>query len=340
MAPARSGGESDGGPGDRVPAVGAATLPDLPADDRRIHPGEPLGVAMVRITVGQFDRILAGLTDPTADRDEAVHTARKAMKRLRALLRLVRNEIGYPAYRAQNVVLRDTARLLAPARDAVILVEVLDEVTENYAPYLRKRTFAATSDWLQRRRDAAAQRVRGDRQLLVDVVCNLRTARARFASWPLEGPGDGRRTPLRDDYQAIAPGLHRVYRRGRRAMDAAYDSRREADFHDWRKRVKYLRYQLESLELLWPEMITAQEGRLDELGEMLGKEHDLAVLSEVVLASPDACPDARERTLLLAVAYQWRHDLRTAARPLGDTLYGETPDAFVARLGAYWRASR
>ena len=123
-------------------------------------------------------------------------------------------------------------------------------------------------------------------------------------------------------------------------MQDALETRHEEAFHNWRKRVKYLRYQLESIEMIWPEAIQAHAHRLDELGEVLGAEHDLSVLADVVLADPAACPDPQERTLLLAVIYQSRFELQTAVAPLGESLYAEEPEAFTDRIGAYWRASR
>ncbi|NIS31707.1 MAG: CHAD domain-containing protein, partial [Actinobacteria bacterium] len=53
--------------------------------------------------------------------DGGIHDARKKLKRLRALLRLVRDDIGDSAYHNENVVLRDTARTLAGMRDAGVL---------------------------------------------------------------------------------------------------------------------------------------------------------------------------------------------------------------------------
>lgn len=47
-----------------------------------------------------------------------IHGARKALKRARANLRLLRDAVGKTAYICENVVLRDAARPLSGVRDA------------------------------------------------------------------------------------------------------------------------------------------------------------------------------------------------------------------------------
>jgi CHAD domain-containing protein len=322
-----------------VPVEGPMPLaqPDGPSEVA-IAPDEPLGPSVQRICLVRFDRAIAGLTTDD-DRDAGIHTARKSMKRIRAMLRLVRDEIGYRVYRDENVVLRDTARRIAPARDAAVLVETLDAVAERYG--LGDGRFDDLRSNLVDRHARVAGRILGDRQLLAEVTTNLRVARARFASFPLdESAATPLRHPIADRYGAMAGGLHRVYRRGRRAMRHAYDERSTPAFHLWRKRVKYLRYQMEALEPVWPEVIGAYAAALDALGESLGLEHDLAVLEAIVDGEPSLCPDPEARRLLGALVLHERAVIRHDARAAGLRAYAEGPERFVRRIGSYWDATR
>ena len=54
--------------------------------------------------------------------EEAVHSARKDMKKLRALLRLVRGELGASVYRRENARFREAAATLAGLRDADVML--------------------------------------------------------------------------------------------------------------------------------------------------------------------------------------------------------------------------
>jgi CHAD domain-containing protein len=322
-----------------VPVEGPMPLaqPDV-SSGVAIAPDEPLGHGVQRVCLDRFDRAIAGLTTDE-DRDAGIHSARKSMKRIRAMLRLVRDTIGYRVYRDENVVLRDTARRIAPARDSAVLVGTLDTLTDRYG--LDDGRFDGLHANLRERHRRVAGEIAGDRQLLAEVVTTLRVARARYASFPLEeAAATPLRRPVADDFGAMAGGLHRVYRRGRLAMRDAYAERTTPAFHQWRKRVKYLRYHMEALEPVWPEVVGSYAASLDGLGELLGLEHDLAVLEAVVDGDPALCPDPDARRLLGAVVLHERAVIRHDARAAGLRIYAEPPDRFVRRIGAYWDAAR
>ncbi len=303
----------------------------------RIGVSETIGSGIRRVCVQRLDRAIAGLTQ-SDDRDVGVHTARKSMKRIRAMIRFVRDRVGYEVYRNENVVLRDTARRIAPVRDSAVLVETLDEISERNRTGLKDDAFVDVRERLSDRHWAISRRILDDPQLVAEVVTNLRVARRRFLAWPADVPGASLEVP--DRYDAVADGIHRVYRRGRTRMADAYRDRTTFAFHQWRKRVKYLRYQMEALESLWPEVIGAYARSVDELGESLGFEHDLAMLEHTLVHDPSLCPDPEERRLLGALVLHERAVLRHAAAKLGKLVYAEDPEVFVGRVGSYWGASR
>jgi hypothetical protein len=132
--------------------------------------------------------------------------------------------------------------------------------------------------------------------------------------------------------------------------------------HEWRKRVKDLRYAAEILERRDPENRLGADGhargagpgghlqaepihtvatRADELGELLGEEHDLAVLAERVRASGGPFEDEESaREALLKLIARRRRRLRRRALREGERLYRRRPKRFVARMrDAYARAS-
>jgi CHAD domain-containing protein len=72
------------------------------------------------------------LTDEQADPAEAVHEARKDMKKLRSVLRLVRPVIGDSVYRQENRRFRDAGRILSDARDAKVRSTTLEQLSERF----------------------------------------------------------------------------------------------------------------------------------------------------------------------------------------------------------------
>ena len=322
-----------------------ATYPDASPAVAEIDPGsseaalgpvlghaELLPFAVQRMTVELLNDAIADLrSSRNGGFDEGIHSARKKLKRTRALLRLVRDPIGYRPYREQNVVLRDTARTLSGVRDAWVLVETLRKLRDEYSHLLDEATFTHTEGWLMGRHQEAIARFGA--RVIVNAVTNLGTARSVFAAFPVE-------EWIEDDFGAIAGGIARVYRRGYRAHEQARETHSIQNFHEWRKRVKYLGYQMEALTPIQPGLIGAMADELGELGSDLGEDHDLAVLAEAVAMQDAACPDPQERWLLLAAIYQARHEIQERGLRRGAALFAEKPQDFVGRVDAYWIAGR
>ena len=77
-----------------------------------------------RIAREQIERAQAQLKGPD-DVTTAVHETRKSLKRLRALLRLIRPAIGESVFHHENTQLREIARILSSARDRHVLLETV-----------------------------------------------------------------------------------------------------------------------------------------------------------------------------------------------------------------------
>lgn len=302
-----------------------------------IRRDEALGPGIRRICLEYLDRASAALAHPDEGREAGIHTARKAIKRIRAMIRLTRDVVGEEAYRDENAVLREAARGLAGDRDRTVLVFTLDRLLADHAHALPPGSFAALRERLAGGRAAGGSEPLDRPGGMVDTLTTLRACRRRFVAWAPEGPGPG---AVPDRFEAIVPGLRRVYRQGRNRMNEAYRLGEPTGFHLWRKSAKYLRYHVEAFAPLWPEVLVPLAGAADRLAETLGDEHDFTVLGSSVEADPGLLPDEAERRLLLTLVAEEQDRLRRAARPLGDLVYAEQPGAFVRRLGSYWAASR
>lgn len=255
-----------------------------------------------------------------ADFDEVVHDLRKRCKRVRALLRLVREDLGEDVYKRENRALRDAARVLSPVRDAVVLIDVHDQLVD--AGAVPVAGFRA--ELVERHHELRREIL--DRDALPEVRESMAAVVARIDTWPLETV----------EWETLSEGLERVYRRGRKAMAAAYEDPSTERFHDWRKRVRYLRHQLEFLRELWPEVMRGSQKSAHTLTDVLGDVQDLSVL-EHALEGARAGSGHRTDSLSELIASQ-RELLKARAEPIGLRLYAESPSRFIARLGRYWQA--
>ncbi len=294
----------------------------------RLDGGEFLAAGLQRVGLEQLDHAINALE--TMRVDIGIHEARKALRRVRAVLRLVRDPLGDRVYRAENVALRDAGRLIGNSRDATVMVETVVGLSFLYRDVLQPGAFDILRSHLLERDKLLRRRV--SRSRLDDVMATLGAVRNRFAAWPAQTLGEG--------YGEVGGGLLRVYRRGRNRMGDAYRQGTAAAFHVWRKRVRYLRFQMTLLESMWPELQREIINDLAYLADALGAEHDLSELERLLEEEPEMLPDENARNLLQGLLVRNRVRLQEAARPVGARLYAEEPAHFVQRLGVYWEAWR
>jgi CHAD domain-containing protein len=292
-----------------------------------LDPASPIPEAVRAAAENELRQIVMALTGQTAlGPDEAAHDARKRTKKLRALVRLVRRGLGDEVYREENAALRDAARQLSAVRDAWVLVETLDRLVTPPDGAISSEAVAALRAVLVAEH-RNLQGGEGEADSKARAAMEFERILARVERWPLKGRG----------WRTFETGLADVARRGRKAMLAARADGRPDDFHEWRKEVKYLRHQFGVLREIWPDVLDAMERTADEVGELLGTDHDLAVLGQRIEA--EAVLDDTSREALLHRIEERRAELQRRAIDLGRRLYSEKPVALTNRLGKLWKAA-
>jgi CHAD domain-containing protein len=291
-----------------------------------VRSGESVSHAVRRIARHQIDAMLAELRAGPSRRD-AIHEARKSSKKLRALIRLVRDEIGERSYRLENDTFRDAVRPLAPVRDAEALVHSLDLLAERFTGEVRPHAFGRLARVL-RARLRALRKDPHSRAAMRHAAALVARARQRVARWTIRDEG----------WAALERGVVRIYRRARAARRRAAEDPSVECLHEWRKRTKDLRYVIELLEPIWPPVMKTFADQLHELTDRLGDDHDLAQLERLVVAEPVSCGESEDCSAVIGLIEVRRAELLEDARRLGDRLYVEKSRAFVARVRGYWTA--
>lgn len=291
---------------------------------------EKRGTRTVRkITRKRIDAALEVLNKKTPSA-ESVHQARKALKKARALLRMLRPGVKEAVYREVNEALRDAARPLSAARDAQVLADTLAALVHRYGASASHLQLEGLRRAIAHRRTDTQRQLHGKTAEMAHSRGLLREARARIEALAIGA----------HDWRVLGSGVKRSYRGCKRAMrDAVDDSTCAPAFHEWRKQAKYLRYELAMLEPLWPAWIDALTDQAHKLTDYLGEDHDLTVLRETAAAHCAELPD-RASEALLALIERRQAELRKKAIRLGQRLFEEKPKRFRARLDDYWRQWR
>ena len=278
-----------------------------------------------RIAAEQVDRALAELDDDALDLAEKVHQVRKRCKKLRGLVRLVRP--AFDGYGDENRAFRDAARSLSGVRDARTLIETYDVVAEHFDEQIDRRAFAPirarlTRDVRKLREDPGIdERLRGFRRA-------MEAARDRVPAWTLDEEG----------FDAIAGGLAESYRRAREAMERARSDPDAETLHDWRKRVKYHWYHARLLGDVAPAALAPHVDAVDELSDLLGDHHDLAVFEARLGRAPEDFGARTDVAAFRALARERGDALAARAFAVARVPLAERPAALVERWRAYWDA--
>lgn len=296
-----------------------------------IEPKEKLSSAFQRINTEQRDKARRALQDPEGP-EEAIHTARKHFKKIRALARLIRDELGEDAYKEQNVYYRDLGRILSELRDATSLIEALELLQDHYEKYLKAHTFREIESFLREEKDQLwAQPQRQD-------------SRLEAALKTLEASDDyiSRLSVDEDPWNRLLSSLERVYKRGYRAWQDSRAAPTPANIHEWRKRCKYLWYHYRLLKQGWKPVLAPQADETHTLSNLLGDHRDMSLLKDKVRKNRERF-DPKSTMVLRAVASRHQEVLLEQAHLQAGRIYAEKPKHFrrrMARLLYAWQQER
>ncbi len=246
-------------------------------------------------------------------RDERVHGARQRLKRARSLTRVLDPAIG-DAAGAIRKELGSVARLLAHARDAdaaAASARGIREIvgSEDDAGFTR----------VVAELDRKAEEAHRGGAPVAEILKRLAAVEARVGA--LSGEMEGT--------ELFARALFKAYGSGRKAMRRARSSLSTPDLHKWRKQVKQLCHLLRLARKRLPDGFRKTADDLDVLGELLGDDHDHAMLAEKLALSPHADPALKRQLSIIA---DERNRLEAEAFLLGEKLFKRRPKAFPRRV--------
>jgi CHAD domain-containing protein len=297
----------------------------------RFKPRKNVEQELRRIACQQLERASAELTDPELDPAKAVHQARKRLKKLRSLLRLVHPALDREVYKCWNHRFRDLGRSLAGARDADVLLQTLDELEKA----MRVKAAAPDLSALRRELSAPSGQEAGDdsrdlNKRMAAVTEDLRTAHKEIIRLSI----DGKR------FEALGAGLQRTHARGRKALRKTRESPTDARFHEWRKRVKDHWYHSRLLMDVWPSLMKPYAKEMKRLSDLLGDDHDLAVFRQRLRELPEnTLPVSITEALHRGIEHR-QNMLRSEAYRVGYRVYAEKSKRFRQRIESWWEIRR
>ena len=283
---------------------------------------EPIDEGIRRIVGEQVLRASQELDCSGEVPPTAIHNTRKAIKRLRALLRLARSAFGARTYHARDASLRDIAAALSSTRDDDVIKETIGKLETHFGDD-GVRILAP----LQSQVRSAGVKPRFKIHQAREISERLARENELFAKLDFHA-----------DLSTLERGLQKSYGRAVKALAGADDQPEDEAFHDLRKTVQCHWRQMALMSRGWPEYFKVRVDAARDLSQILGDEHDLSMLRTYTAAQKDLCAGSRAPIARMARARQ--EELRHEALSRAKLLLPEPAKPFAKRMTAYWATGR
>ena len=263
------------------------------------------------------------------DTGKAIHETRQSFKKCRALLRQMRDAMGYASYYRENISLREMQRELSKLRDADVQYKLFTQLSKSYPEFSRKAWFNSIIEDARINYDLEMNRfLEADKA--ADISSYTRSKAAQIQHYELAGGG----------FEIIEGGLSRIYRQGRDMGKMIFSQ--EADpyeIHAFRKKAKYLQYQLSYLRTISKSLFKAMSTTMEQLCENLGYYNDLHIASTRIQEFAEENKLTHKKLgLLLSRLREEMQKAKSDSKEVYEILYVEKPKHFIKRISRYWES--
>lgn len=264
---------------------------------------ESLEDGLKRIAREQLGIIIDDFENDEVSDNDKIHGLRSRCKKMRALLRLPGPVMG-AAFHDEDRRFQVAGRRLREIRDAYVQAQTLASFKEDFGLEIGN----------------VASDLEVDPAIVNESLREIRRALEAVDGWKLKTAS----------FSDLLPGIGRTYAKGWNAWHLAVQDPTDEHFHRLRKWAKYLWYQTRVLERLNRRILHPQRVRLQVLGEVLGRAHDLAVLEAALELRGNPEPAILER------ARNQKQVQYVQALKVSRQTFRASPDQLVADMARWW----
>ncbi|NLS15061.1 CHAD domain-containing protein [Rhizobium sp. P40RR-XXII] len=295
----------------------------------RVRPDRALDDEVHKAAAHQLGRAMAVLTDRPQGLHEAIHAARKNIKRVRGLYRLIA-PLAREFQQRENDKLRAVALTLSGVRDATALIEVSRYLQETATSEDERHALARVCDVLTIRRDRLSKEETDleDKARAAIVTCGEAIEALKDASF--EG---GRR----DTARLFQKSWRKNVRKAMQALAECCGEAAHAEcFHDLRKRSQdyWMHHML--LRDVWPAAMHAKQLEAKLLVDVLGRYLDMSILADVADREPHLFNGSDDHARLLEAIISRQQTAREEALNRARWVFADKPEREARTMKRLW----
>lgn len=300
-------------------------------DRNSINPAAELRTEIRRIAATELGRAAAALEAGAAKGTaraaaKSAFKARKALKRVRALYRLV-SSADKQAFSREEQELTAIGHRLAELRDRSAMAEAATGLATQFAEgsqeaRLLERLVARLAKTSTEDKDNPSV-------LLAECAASCRTAALK--SHEMKAPRRHGRAE-----RVLQNGIEHCLEGAAKCLAVARATNEAEDWHRFRTRMKQHRLQLRLLQLAWPGEMLLRSEAAARLTDALGEDHDLSNLQSFAELESDAVEWPDGMALLCSMIQTRQRMLREEADHLGSILLAEPAKDTARRIITLW----
>jgi CHAD domain-containing protein len=223
------------------------------------------------LLAGYLSQALTMISSSANLNDKEVHDIRVLMKKSRAVMRLIGNQVAKDSYERNYNAFREAGRLMSTSRDTSVLRKTLRQIRKS-----NRETFLALKDneRIQNLMDKAHLKPDNDHRPVdsekVREILRKSSFRIRFESL-------GSLDPVK-----LIRELEKTYMIAAEKYLICRNNANPVKIHEFRKKAKDFLYQLYFFRPLNPSYVRSVEKKLDAMTQNLGKYNDLTQLIKAI----------------------------------------------------------
>ena len=258
--------------------------------------------------------------------EDSVHSIRKTIKKIRAVLRLIRDEIGYSSYLREDNFYRDIGRQLSEFRDLDVYLSVALDLEQRFIMELNYSCLTHLISQIKHDKAACLNQLIKPESFSAELTQKL--AIARINSEKINIPDDS--------YHFVLNGLMRSYKKGRKALHICINDSNPDKAHQLRKALKNIWYQIRMIADVYPTFCKAYAKSLRSITRILGKLNDYAEFKAYLNNSSARGLNRTNRDIINIMLDNLQNEKIVIALPKVQLALVEKPSEFIKRICGYW----
>jgi CHAD domain-containing protein len=262
--------------------------------------------------------------------DKAVHEVRKGIKKIRAIVRLVRQPLGKDRFKQENIRYRDIGHMLSHIREAAVMIKTVEKLRKSDRKAMPRTACLHLRKQLLAKQKEASEGFFKNKEAITAVLLALKEAKQNQPDISI----------ARNSFDKLSTSIQLVYTRGSKTYENASKQPSIDSFHEFRKEVKTLWYHTRLLTPVWQGVLESYAVQLGILSELLGDDHDMGMLYEEIASGRLTFGRKATADTLLKLIENYRNTLQQQVHPLAKRIYAEKPKDFITRIELYWKIWR